>query len=366
MRRGIGRGTDGRRLTKAVATGIAAFVGLATLVVPAIPSWAQPAPGTQTGAAVATTGWWNRANDAPPPPPPLPPNLPQLPPPPNVPAGTLAVGAVAGEPDKVTAIDIQTGAAPGATVTTFFLVLKEAPEPGANLNSAQAAIQACPITSGFWSGGENGLWSTAPQPDCSLASADGTRNPDGTWVFDLATIGNLWTSGSVAPAGVLLLEKADPPSAFQVVVDGPARNGIGVEFAATGGTDGTGVDGGLSGSGSTSGFGASGGSGGSGGSTGSFATGDPAPAPPPADTTATTAPPSDEESSEEAVDVQPARARRLPIFGNLPLATVALLPLGLGLGYLLMLVLGPAGDPGQATRRGGVSRALRLNVRRAS
>jgi hypothetical protein len=45
--------------------------------------------------------------------------------------------------------------------------------------------------------------------------------------------------------------------------------------------------------------------------------------------------------------------------GNLPLAVYLLIPLALVLALLTAIALGPAGDPGSTTRRGGgVTRAL--------
>lgn len=179
MRRSL-RTPTGRLLvaTATVAMAAVVLVDIAT---------AEAGDGIEaTGASVDKVGWWHQRNEA------IdgPLGNVTIPSPPGVPAGTLAVGAVNGESDKVTAIGILPDALTGDTITAFTLTMKEAGPPAANVNSAEAKIVACPITS-FWVGGENGTWKSQPLSDCGLAKAPAPAPPTGP--------GPLTSSRSVGP-----------------------------------------------------------------------------------------------------------------------------------------------------------------------
>jgi len=312
-----------------------------------------------TGATVDKVGWWHEKNVATS----TPAANVTVPPPPGVPAGTLAVGAINGEPDRLTAIGILPEAVPGDTVTRFTLTIKEAAPPALNANSAGAKIVACPITS-FWVGGGNGTWATRPQYDCELAKAVGTRAADGTWTFDLLPIGAAWTdpAGTIAADGIVLVEDVAVPEAFQSVfaTEGPgalvvALESISAEPPSTEAPIEPSVDGSIGGS-------TDGGSFGSG--SGSFELpeigssevpvgGLPAPA---------SAPPVTVESAPPLA-IEPVVQTGPNVLGNLPSTLALAIPLFLALLGLLSFSLGPAGEPAAATRQRGVSRALAARTR---
>jgi hypothetical protein len=303
---------------------------------------------TATGASVDKVGWWHSKNVATS----TPAANVTVPPPPGVPAGTLAVGAVNGEPDRITAIGILPDAVVGDSITSFTLTIKEAGPPAAGFNGAAAKILACPITA-FWVGGENGTWDNRPAFDCDLAKASGTRADDGTWTFDLLAIGTAWVdpSGTIAPDGVVLVEEVDSPDGFQTVFATSGEGAITVALSFTPGDDGTSdttVDdsGGDLGGGTDGGF-----------DEPSFGSGDipvgglPTPdvSTPEAGTTPQDGPPT---APRTVAHITPN------ILGNLPGGLVLVAPTFLLLLGLLAYSLGPAGEPAAATRQRGVSRAL--------
>lgn len=303
-----------------------------------------------TGASVDKVGWWNQNNSATA----TPAGAVTVPPPPGVPAGTLAVGAFNGEPDKITAIGILPDAAPGDSVSSFTLSIKEAAAPAAGYNGTAAQIVACPITE-FWVGGENGTWDTRPTYDCNAASVAGERALDGTWTFNLLPIGRLWLdpNGTIAADGVVLVEHVDSPTAFQTVFATSGDGAIVVTMASestttvdTGGTiDGGGsvdIGGGLGGP--------------------SFGSGDIPVGGLPAPQVSTPTPGATPQNAP--VVVPRSIALRSPnILGNFPGGLVLAVPLFLVLLGLLTYSLGPAGEPAAATRQRGVSRALAARSR---
>jgi len=303
-----------------------------------------------SGASVDKVGWWSANNEATS----TPAGMVTVPPPPGVPAGTLAVGAFNGEPDKITAIGILPEAMPGDTMSSFTLSIKEAGPPAAGYNGSAAAIVACPITE-FWVGGENGTWKSHPLYDCDAASVAGERALDGTWTFDLLPIGRLWLdpNGTIAADGVVLVADVASPTTFQTVF---ATSGDGAIVVTIASESTTTLDTGGSSDGGTAD--------GSGGfDVPSFGSGDipvgglPAPqvdTPTPGDT-----------PQDAPVVVPRAIAMRSPnILGNLPGGLVLAVPLFLVLLGLLSYSLGPAGEPAAATRQRGVSRALADRSRR--
>ncbi|MEX2292222.1 MAG: hypothetical protein WD691_00420 [Acidimicrobiales bacterium] len=307
-----------------------------------------------TGASIDKVGWWHFANFQTA----TPAAIVTVPPPPGVPAGTLAVGAAAGDPDRIAAIGILPDAQVGDSVTTFSLSIREAGSPAAGFNGEAAKITACPITA-FWVGGENGTWDTRPTYDCELASAEGVRADDGTWTFDLLAVGRAWLDpgGSIAPDGVVLVEAVDAPEGFQTVFATSGEGAIVVTFAFTPGAGNEPEppidDGGAFDSGSD-GFVAP-----------AFGSPDiPVGGLPSPDIET----PSAGETPQGAPPVEPRTiAHTGPnVLGNLPGGLVLMVPLFLGLLGLLTYSLGPAGEPVAATRQRGVSRALAARARVAS
>jgi hypothetical protein len=344
---------------------------------------AKVAPGTTHGGEVVKTGWWWAANE-----PPAETGIlaaPQ-PTPPNVPAGTLPVAAVGGDPEKVSAIEFALDAEPGSSVTSFDLVLRETDEPGANTNQDTARVVACPVVEGFWADGNAAAWKARPEFDCELASAPGERAATGVWRFDLTAVAALWLSEeNTSSTSVVLVEDVDAPDSFQVGFVGMAAKGIGFKAVTVapakgggsgGGSGGTG-EAGTGGTGTAGGTGLAGGGGagtpltsggvdsstgsavgtGSGISTPPDGDGDLAPAPELAgvatDETAVAAPAAGETAQVSAIPIAAP-----PWYAGIPKAGLLLLPLTLGLAYLMMLALGPDAQPSTVTARHGVSRAL--------
>jgi hypothetical protein len=347
-------------LTKTVA------LAAATLLVLLTTGAANPGvqPGTAKGAELVKTGWWWAANESP-----LDDTVAAQPQqsPPNVPKGALPVSAVAGEPEKFTALEFRVDAEPGSFADKAVLVLRENTEPGATVNAENAKILACPVTETFWADGASAAWRARPSYDCDLASAPGERNAKtGTWKFDLTAVASMWVAeGGTGGTSVALVEGVDAPEGFQVAFDGPAAEGIGFAFKFSEATDDdfplTDDSAGGGGAIGTTG----GGSGSSGGAlTGSIAGGGAGEAGPFADT-AEAAPvdavaePTVAEAAE-ATDFNPVAAPYVAPawYSGIPAAGYALLPLVLGLAYLLMLALGPDAQPAAGPTQRGVGRAL--------
>lgn len=308
-----------------------------------------------TGATVDKVGWWHEKNVATE----TPAAIVTVPPPPGVPGGTLAVGAVNGDADRLTAIGILPDAVPGDTITSFTLTIKEAASPAVNANSTGAKIVACPITS-FWVKAENGTWVTKPEFDCELAKAAGTRAASGTWSFNLLPIGEVWTdpAGTVTADGIVLVEDVDTPEAFQTVFATEGEGALVVSisstpgepptteptvappFEDTGGSFDPGAAGGFEVP--DLGFGSA------------PVGGLPAPAVTTPTTNAQAAPPT---------ATTPVASSSPNVLGNLPGGLVLAVPLFLALLALLSFSLGPAGEPAVAGRQRGVSRALAARER---
>ncbi len=339
--------------------GRAALTGLCAALAAALAIGAASAEAgdgiTATGASVDKVGWWHSRNMATS----TPAANVTVPPPPGVPAGTLAVGAVNGEPDRIAAIGILPDAAVGDTVTAFTLTIKEAGPPAAGFNGSAAKILACPITA-FWVGGENGTWDTRPSYDCDLAKAAGSRADDGTWTFDLAPIGAAWLdpAGTIAPDGVVLVEDVDSPDGFQTVFATSGAGAIVVSLTYVPGADTTDTT--IADPGDTGDFGGT-----DGFESPSFGSGaipvgglpSPQVASPEAGTTPQDAPP-----------VAPRTIARVRpnILGNMPGGVALVAPTFLLLLGLLAYSLGPAGEPAGIARQRGVSRALAARARAAS
>lgn len=314
---------------------------------------AEPGDGiSATGASIDKTGWWQEKNVATD----TPVAVVTVPPPPGVPAGTLAVGALDGDPDRLTAVGILPEALPGDTITSFILKIKEAAPPAINVNSGAAKIVACPITA-FWVAAENGTWATRPEFDCELAKAPGVRGDDGTWSFNLLAVGQVWTdpAGTITADGVVLVEDVTSPEAFETVFATEGEGALVVAISSTPGP--TAPEPTVAPSPPV-------------GDPGSFDTGGagdlgipdlgfgsaPVAAPPAAVTTTPT---------EPVAPAVPAPIVSIGpnILGNLPGGLVLAVPLFLVLLALLSFSLGPAGEPAAASRQRGVSRALAAQAR---
>lgn len=325
---------------------------------------AKTKPGEQRKASVVKHGWWWSVNEPPPETGLL--AAPQ-PPTPTTPKGALAVGALGGDPERLSAVEVQLKAKPGSTVRSFEMVLRESADPGANVNAEAAKILACPVVELFWADGAAAAWKDRPEYDCEVASAPGVRDAKGLWRFDLTDIAATWLEEDNADSrSVVLVEDVAAPEGFQVAFDGPKLEGIGLALKAVppatlpdpdtsddGGTSGSTGSGAGTGGGSGSGLSSGGGGGSLGGSLGG---GEPSliggPDPQSAGQPQASAPVAESEVGMVPVAGAPAWYSGIPRTGML------LVPVALGLAYLIMLALGPDGRPAPATGRHGVSRAL--------
>jgi hypothetical protein len=318
-------------------------------------------PGTAEGAELVKTGWWWTGNEtaldetvvAPP-----------QPSPPNVPKGALPVSAAAGEPEKYSALEFRLAGKPGRYVESAVLVLRENTSPGATVNAEGATVLACPVTESFWADGAAAAWKARPAYDCDLASAAGERDAKtGLWTFDLTAIASLWTAedhrGSTS---VALVEGADAPAGFQVSFDGPALEGVGYAFslgkapvlAPLAGAGLPSPSAGSAGPVATS-------SGAGSGSllSGSGPLGTSAPVAGTAEVASVGAAPAEPAVATTAQTAPVAAPVAVPAwYSGIPAGGYLLLPLALGLAYLLMLALGPDAQPATGPAQHGVTRAL--------
>lgn len=312
-------------------------------------------PGTETGAALVKTGWWWVGNDTP-----LDETVvaPPQPSPPNVPKGALPVAAAGGEPEKLSALELRLDAGPGSFADRAALVLRENTAPGATVNAENATVLACPVTEAFWADGAAAAWKARPSYDCDLASAQGERDAKtGLWTFDLTAVAALWTAdGHRGSTAVALVEGVDAPVGFQVSFDGAAAKGIGLDFAFSQASDDAPAA--PAPQGAAAGAAPSGRSPGASTSNISSAVSGP-PAEPAMVAPAQAGDPVVAEAAQElAVNPAAAPMAMPPWYAGIPAAGYALLPLMLGLAYLLMLVLGPDAQPAAGPTQRGVGRAL--------
>ncbi len=328
------------------------------------------APGSASGAEVIKTGWWWRANDTSELPPEASPGTDALPPPPppkNVPEGSLPVAAALGEPENLTAIEFSFDAEPGAVVSSFVLSLRESEEPGANVgaDAESTKVAACAVTEPFWTGGEAAAWRAKPEFDDGTCQP-GVRGTDGVWTFDLTSFAGQWLgTDQVTSGSVVLVEQVEPPESFQVTYDGMNQEGIGIKLVSTPGqgSPGTGTPGSADGeTGDSAGIGdlgagptsdfvsdlVDGGSESGAADTGEVPAGSELPL----------------AAQEQSQAPQPQAAGGQPFLiapsalEDIPASIWILAPAVLGLAYLMMLALGPGGEPTLIARRRGVSRAL--------
>jgi len=327
--------------------------------IPGSASAAQVQPGSSSGGSVLKTGWWWSVNETPLDDTTLSP--PQTSPP-NVPKGSLPVSAVNGEPEKLSAIEFKIAAEKGSIAQSFVLALRESQEPGVNANQETAKVAACPVTDVFWADGQAAKWNARPSYDCDSAMALGERSKNGVWRFDLTSMADLWLSPtSTGSSSVVLVEQGEAPESFQVVYDGQKAEGIGLKVVTS-----PPVPAGVgAGSGSETPPSVASGSAGGGsslGSTSGSSAGSLSAAPvgaPPMD--ATVAGASLPAEAAPAADTQLAAATMAvapPWYAGLSGGGLLLLPFALGLGYLMMLALGPDAQPVTTTTQHGVGRAL--------
>lgn len=187
------------------------LLGVLPLATPATAADGGPEPGTFTGGTVTQTGWWGQSNrQAPETGLAAPPSLPSL----AAPKGTLPVTGISGQPERITALQFALKGKPDGTVKSVKLALKESAEDSTNLNASAGTVFACPLTEEFWVGVENGPWDTAPTYDCSLGSVAGKRSDEGVWTFDLTSLATQWlaSDSQYAPA-VVLVSATDPVEA---------------------------------------------------------------------------------------------------------------------------------------------------------
>jgi hypothetical protein len=345
---------------------VASTLGWVLATVPIAP---RPSAAQQLGAVtVDRDGWWDRASD-----PGRPIGSPGLPFP--VPANALAVSASGGEPDKVAAVGVLLDVEP-ELFQRLILNVTEASDPGSNVGSSQGAIQACAIT-GSWTSTKGGDWANRPAADLGDC-VDGVRSSDAVWRFDLSTFARRWLDGSLAANGVLLIEKVDPPSTFQVAVGDRSTSTMTFLVDVTHTDDeATTTD---AGSGDSSSSAAGSGDATSTGDDGSAASGSlddasasdqgasdtfvysggdaftvPAPAPQ-AEAVPDVARPAQPASTSRGTDLARPITR-----GRLPLATVLLIPIAIALALAMSASLGESGDGVVVAgkREGGVSRVMR-------
>jgi hypothetical protein len=342
----------------------APVLGAALLSAPASAAGDTPAPGTFVGGALTKTGWWARSNEQAPETGLLaPPSVPAL----AAPTGTLPVAALAGEVERITALEFALEGDTGSEVSSLGLALKESADPSANPNSASGTVTACPMTEAYWVGVDNGPWATRPSYDCAAGAVAGTRDDKGVWTFDLTPLAGQWLAEDYefAPAVVLVstppTEPAatDPPepasTTFQVAFDKPAGVGLVAETLAPTEDDEP-VDEEPVSEPETDPVDA-GGFGDTGGGLGGVGEAiiDALPEAPPVETappTATTTP-----TETSAVAMAPVAAPVLAWHDAIGAKALLAVP-ALLLAYLVMLAMGPAGQPAVGGGRRGVSRAL--------
>lgn len=355
---------------------------------------AVPAQAAESRGLATHDGWWNRLQgpqEGEPAGNPIRPVVPALPKPPNVPADAISVGATAGQVDKVAAVGIDVVLADGASLGGLTLRLKESGASGANIGAEKAKVLACPAT-GPWGPAQNANWQDRPVGDCSIGSAEGVRGEDGIWTFDLAPIGRLWADRfAPLPAyGVVLsVDPAASQSPVQVSWLNSETGKVAVELAATPRTGGS-ADGGpfsadpaavtptetpapvavdnTAGRALPSTVIAPTGSADYSTGTGTGASASPAAS----ETSAVGAlPESPPEMTLSAAPDRPAGVlqsrRAVDFWERVPTSSALLIPVALGLAFLISVTLGPAGRPSPVVRReGGLSRALARRSPRAA
>jgi len=355
---------------------------LALAVLFLVSASAAPAQAIESRGVATQDGWWNRLQgpqEGEPDGNPVRPLFPALPKPLNVPADAISAGATAGQVDKVAGVGIDVVLAEGATLDGLTLRLQESDASGANVGADKAKVLACPATSP-WGTGQNGNWRDRPAADCSLGSAEGVRAADGTWTFDLAAIGRLWSDpfAPIPAYGVVLaVDPAGSSSPVQVSWRNLETGSVAVELAATPPTGGF-SDGGAvatepavaapevaaSGPSLENATGIAIPSTQAGGVSPSYPSSPAADVPSGSEVAAGGAPP--ESPAETTLNAAPGlpgpvlQARpAVGFWERVPAPTTLLLPVALGLALLVSVTLGPAGRPSPVFRReGGLSRAL--------
>ncbi|MBA0126091.1 DNRLRE domain-containing protein [Haloechinothrix sp. YIM 98757] len=320
----------------------------------------QAEPGEMSGAAVVKDGWWWALNETPEDDTGF---VPQEPPPSNVPEGAIPVAAAGGDREKISAIEFALEARPGAEMRSATLALRESEESGANVNEEDAVVRACQITESFWADEEAAAWETRPEVDCEAGSAEGIRDEDGTWTFDLTSLASSWVAeDGETPQSIMLVAEAESAESFQVAYEGLDHEAIGITVDAEGGSAPGGAGGGDA------------------EEIGESVAGAPDAAGAPAEEAAPAAPGSDDEAAVAAGDGEIPEDAEAPVtsadggsgndpdlaagpaqpsvYDGIPWAAWLLVPAALGVAYIAMLALGPRGEPTTGSSGHGVSRAL--------
>lgn len=318
---------------------------------------ADATPGSR-GAAPIKAGWWWLVNE--------PPEEAETgllaipaPPTPTVPGGTLPVSAVAGDAEKVSALEIGLSE-PDRAVQRLVLGLQEAEDPQANPGADMAVVLACQVTEAFWADGQAARWRSRPAYDCEQGAAQGVRDETGRWTFDLTPLARSWTGEDALSSSVVLVEAAEAPGSFQVAFQGIGSDTIGLtavfgdsvlppeddeqpdpEVVEEAGTP-------PSGSGGSVSSGSGGMDGGSGGDLGS--------APGAGSDPVAAGTSGDGGVSEPGFET---RAVTIPSwYDGIPAGGLMLVPIALLTAFLAMLALGPDGQPVPGRPMRGVSLAL--------
>lgn len=94
--------------------------------------------------------------------------------------------------------------------TSTVLFLKEATDPGTNVNAERAAMKLCPVTAGEWAPQRGLAMTEAPAYDSACST--GVRAANGTWRFDFGT------NVPDRRAGYALVPTVDPTLNYQVTI----------------------------------------------------------------------------------------------------------------------------------------------------
>jgi hypothetical protein len=322
---------------------VAGVVGLVALALAPV---AATTAAQASGVHADSEGWWNTGPSLPVTLPPSPLGTLPAAPAPDVPDGSVPVAMRLGQAARVGAIGIVVDAEKGSQVNGLTLTLQEADATGQQGTGAK--VRACPITD-FLQPEANGPAEDIPQEDCDTAHADGVRNDDGTWTFDLTAIAAAWLDpfGTLSPNGIRLDPVGDPPATFQVAFTGFEDATLQADITPGAPAEDPFATGSAGGAGAFD-LGSVGTTGGT-----DFAA-------PSAQAPTVAAPTTQAPKAAAPTRSEPAASRAGQTFGNWPLAVVLLLVAAVALALAAAWTLGPAGRnrPDLARRQGGVSRAL--------
>jgi hypothetical protein len=174
-----------------------------------------PAQATDPAPVIKTGWWWTVNTETPLDDTPAATNLPA---PPWIPATGLPVAAIAGDPQVVSAIEFGAGVADSEIVEYVFSI-GESTAPGTQISPAAATVLACPIDE-FWADGRAARWSARPAYDCGDPAVPGVRDDAGVWTFDLTELAARWAvPGYMGSESVALVPDQAAGGSFQVVFE---------------------------------------------------------------------------------------------------------------------------------------------------